>query len=168
MQIFTKLFSYFVTSQWRHTIEFLIFKLAHAKLQSIIFRTLGRYFLYLVYFWRLRLWKIVGNSVWKTLNSDADGFMKEQYFRFYRTVFWKFKPISTSVCIEIRSIPKIKDSSVRAKFCKCPLTFSHTLWRHNDVITISFEFSNQPIPNFKALSFEWWVDIFSILYIFGD
>ena len=142
MQILSNICPHFVTSKWRHRIWCLIFWPVHAKLQSLIFQTVVRYFLYLEYLSRLRLWKIVGNSVWKTLNSDAAGFMKEQYFRFYRTVFWKFKPVSTTVCIEMRSIPKPKDRIMRAKFCRFSLKFAHTLWRHNDVIQLNFEFFN--------------------------
>ena len=113
MQIFTQIFPHLVTSQWRHNNEFLIFKPANTKLQSLIFRMMGRHLIYLVYLSRLRLWKIVGNCVWKTINSGAPGFMKEQYFRFSGTDFWKFKPVSTTVCIDIISIQKIKDSWLR-------------------------------------------------------
>jgi hypothetical protein len=57
LQIFTHIFPHFVTSQWRHNNKFWIFKPAYTKLQSLIFRTMGRYFFYLIYLLRLRLWK---------------------------------------------------------------------------------------------------------------
>ena len=51
--------------------------------------------------------KIVGNSVWKTLNSAVAAFMKEQYFQYSEMVFGKFKPVLTIMSIDIRSIPKL-------------------------------------------------------------
>ena len=57
LQISTHIFPHFVTSQWRHNNKFWIFKPAYTKLQSLIFRMMGRYFFYLIYLSRLRLWK---------------------------------------------------------------------------------------------------------------
>ena len=139
-QIFANIFH----TLWRHNdvirTTFGFLKPVHAKLQTIIFRMVVRWTLYLVYFSRSRLRKIVRNGVWKRYNSGVTGFMKEQYFWNCQMFFWKFKQMSTTICIVIRSILKLLLRKINAKVCRFRSNFP-TLY---DVIMTSskwpFEF----------------------------